>query len=111
VIVELITDWFLVKGDGFSMEEPLRDPEWQTLKFDLASRIREIRIALYGEHGGPLLARALGISFRTLHNYEAGSNIPAQSILSFIKLTGVDPHWLLTGDGDQFRDHQQSPSP
>ena len=27
---------------------------------DLAVRFREIRIALYGENGGPLLAKALG---------------------------------------------------
>ncbi len=90
------------------MEEPPPDTNWQTLKFDLATRIRSVRIALYGEHGGPLLARALGISFRTLYNYEAGSSIPAHSILRFIKLTGVDPHWLLTGDGDQFRDREQA---
>ena len=49
-------------------------------------------------HGGPLLARRLGIPFRTLHNYEAGCTIPAHAILRFIKLTGVDPHWLLTGN-------------
>ena len=86
------------------MEELLPEPEWQTLKSDLATRVREVRIALYGEHGGPLLARALGIPFRTLHKYEAGATIPADSILTFIKLTGVDPHWLLTGDGAQFVD-------
>jgi hypothetical protein len=94
--------------DGFSMEDDLPDGEWQTLKSDLAGRIREVRIALYGHHGGPLLARALGIPFRTLHRYEAGATMPAQSILSFIKLTGVDPHWLLTGDGAQFRDREQA---
>jgi hypothetical protein len=35
--------------------------------------------------------------------------MPAEAILTFIKLTGVDPHWLLTGDGEQFRDRGQSP--
>ncbi len=91
------------------MEDDLPDPEWQTLKSELAGRIRAVRIALYGQNGGPLLARALGIPFKTFHKYETGATVPAQSILSFIKLTGVDPHWLLTGDGDQFRDRGQSP--
>ena len=72
------------------------------------ARIRDVRIALYGENGGPILARALGIPFRTLHNYEAGCTIPAHSILRFIKLTGVDPHWLLTGDGARFLDRDTS---
>jgi DNA-binding transcriptional regulator YiaG len=90
------------------MEDDFSGPEWQTLKSDLAERIRAVRIALYGQNGGPLLARALGIPFRTLHKYERGATVPAQSILSFIQLTGVDPHWLLTGDGDQFRDRGAS---
>jgi hypothetical protein len=86
------------------MDNPLTDSDWETLKGDLAARIRETRIALYGENGGPLLADALGIPFRTLHNYEIGCTIPAHSILRFIELTGVDPHWLLTGLGEQFVD-------
>jgi hypothetical protein len=90
------------------MDEFLHDSNWRTLKSDLATRIRDVRIALYGEHGGPLLAQALGVPFRTLHSYEAGSTIPAHSILRFIQLTGVDPHWLLTGDGAWFLDRDSS---
>ena len=91
------------------MAEPHDDSEWRTLKSDLASRIRDVRIALYGENGGPLLAQArIEIPFRTLHNYETGSTIPAHSILRFITLTGVDPHWLLTGDGARFLDRDPS---
>ncbi len=90
------------------MEQSLYDSDWRRLKSDLASRIRDVRIALYGEHGGPLLAQALGIPFRTLHNYESGTTIPAHSILHFITLTGVDPHWLLTGDGARFLDRDPS---
>jgi hypothetical protein len=93
---------------GFSMEEPLPDENWQDLKIDLAARVRAVRIALYGENGGPLLAQALGIPFRTLHNYESGYTIPAHSILRFIKLTHVHPHWLLTGNGEQFLDPDHS---
>jgi hypothetical protein len=84
------------------MEESVPDPDWNTLKNDLAERVHEVRVALYGENGGPILAEALGIPFRTLHAYETGSTIPAHSILRFIELTGVHPHWLLTGQGKQF---------
>jgi hypothetical protein len=84
------------------MEESSPDPDWNTLKNELAQRVREVRFALYGENGGPLLAEAMGIPFRTLHAYETGSTIPAHSILRFIELTGVHPHWLLTGRGEQF---------
>ena len=86
------------------MEEPLHESDWQAIKSGLADRVREIRVNLYGVHGGPLLAEALEIPFRTLHNYETGSTIPAPTILRFIELTGADPHWLLTGRGDRFLD-------
>src|SRR5262245_25110153 len=90
------------------MENPLYDSDWQTIKTGLARRIREIRVALYGENGGPLLAAALEIPFRTLHQYEAGSTIPAPTILRFIELTGTHPHWLLTGCGSRFLDREPS---
>jgi len=90
------------------MEMPLRDPDWQTIKVGLAERIRAIRVELYGEHGGPLLAEAMGIPFRTLHNYETGCTIPAQAILRLIELTGAHPHWLLTGSGERFLDRDSS---
>jgi hypothetical protein len=93
-----------VNESGCEMDEPLPDSDWQALKSDLAVRFREIRVALYGENGGPLLAEALGIPFRTLHNYETGCTIPAHSILRFIELTRVHPHWLLTGLGSRFQD-------
>ena len=84
------------------MEKHFRQQNWQTIKADLARRIREIREELYGEHGGPLLAEALQIPFRTWHNYEAGCTIPAQSILRFIEVTKAHPHWLLTGQGEKY---------
>jgi hypothetical protein len=92
-----------------SMKKTLGNTDALTLKLDLAQRIREIRIDLYGQHGGPLLAKALEIPFRTLHNYESGCTIPAPTILRFIELTGADPHWLLTGDGDRFLDREGAP--
>jgi hypothetical protein len=84
------------------MEMSFQHSDWQAIKQGLARRIREIREELYGEHGGPLLADALELPFRTWHNYEAGCTIPAQSILRFIEVTDAHPHWLLTGEGDKY---------
>jgi len=61
----------------------------------LASRIRQIRVERYGDHGVPALARALGLPARTWENYEHGVTIPAEVILRFIVLTGVEPGSLL----------------
>lgn len=77
--------------------------EWQALKFDLAQRVREIRLERYGQHGGPLLAGSLDLPYRTWHHYENGCTIPAQTLLRFIEVTDVNPHWLLTGQGERYR--------
>lgn len=79
----------------------------RTLKQDLAQRIREVRLELYGENGGPMLAAELHIPFRTWLNYEAGCTIPAQVILRFIETTRADAHWLLTGKGTKYARHSQ----
>ncbi len=75
----------------------------QTTTACLARRVVEIRLERFGEHGDPLLARALGLPTRSWLNYEAGVTIPARIILEFIDATGADPHWLLTGEGDKYR--------
>jgi transcriptional regulator with XRE-family HTH domain len=65
----------------------------------LAERLREVRLDLYGDDGGPLLADALGIPAQTWANYESGVTIPGLVLLRFIDATDVKPHWLLTGEG------------
>ncbi len=85
------------------MDETPTQPDWQVVKSGLANRVREIRVELYGENGGPLLADSLKVPFRTWHNYETGCTIPAPTILRFIEVTGANPLWLLTGEGDKFR--------
>jgi hypothetical protein len=87
-----------------AMDFPFPEADWSSIKSELARRIREIRQELYGEHGGPLLARKLQISYRELHDYENGCTVPAHSILRLIEHTGVNPHWLLTGEGPRFLD-------
>ena len=84
------------------MDLPSPEADWGSIKSDLAKRSRQIRQELYGEHGGPLLARKLRITYRELHLYETGGTVPAHSILRLIEQTGVNPHWLLTGEGDRF---------
>lgn len=85
------------------MHEPTQHADWQTLKAGLARRVREVREELFGQNGGPLLAESLHLPFRTWHNYESGCTIPAPTILRFIEVTGANPQWLLTGEGEKFR--------
>ena len=83
--------------------ESFQRSDWLIIKSDLARRVREVREDLFGTHGGPMLASALDLPFRTWHNYETGCTIPAQTILRFIEVTDAEPHWLLTGEGDKYK--------
>jgi len=78
-------------------------PELVREKCSLAERLRAIRAELFGERGGPELARRLGIPVRTWYNYEAGVTVPAEVVLRIIQLTSLEPAWLLTGKGPRFR--------
>ena len=70
----------------------------------LAVRLRAIRLELFGELGIKTLAQAMAIPDRTWDNYELGVTIPGDLMLRFLELTGANPHWLLTGEGDRYRD-------
>ena len=72
------------------------------VKSKISARLREVRQELYGEHGGPELARRLGLPARTWYNYETGVTVPAEVLLSFIDQTETNPLWLLTGEGHRF---------
>jgi hypothetical protein len=78
-------------------------PETVRAKYDLAERLREIRVELYGERGGSEMARRLGVPIRTWYNYESGVTVPAEVLLKFLELTSVEPLWLLHGRGERFR--------
>ena len=69
----------------------------------LASRVREIRLDQFGGDGIANLAIAMNIPARTWENFENGVMIPARILLQFIEITGVEPHWLLTGEGERYR--------
>lgn len=78
-------------------------PEAVRTKCDLAERLRVIRTELYGERGGPEVARRLSLPIRTWYNYESGVTVPAEVLLKFIELTSVEPQWLLRGSGSRYR--------
>lgn len=69
----------------------------------LASRIREIRMEKFGEEGIATMSQAINIPARTWEHYENGITIPGWILLKFIEITGVEPHWLLTGNGERYR--------
>jgi hypothetical protein len=68
----------------------------------LSERVRAVRLQLFGECGGPMLAQRLGIPHRRLARIEAGGPIPAELILRLIDVTGANPRWLLSGEGERY---------
>jgi hypothetical protein len=72
------------------------------VKKSLSRRLREIRQELFGDSGGPELARRLNLPARTWYNYETGVTVPAEILLRFIELTGANPMYLITGEGPHF---------
>src|SRR5689334_19945618 len=78
-------------------------PDSVRAKYALAERLRSLRAELFGDRGGPELARRLGLPIRTWYNYEAGVTVPAEVILKIIELTAVEPMWLLHGRGPKYR--------
>jgi len=69
----------------------------------IADRLVQVRRERYGEHGGPELARILGLPSRTWLNYERGVTIPGEVLLAFLEATGVEPLWLLHGQLPRYR--------
>jgi hypothetical protein len=78
-------------------------PDLLLTKSSLAERLRQLRAELYGERGGPEMARRLDLPVRTWYNYETGVTVPAEVVLRIIELTAVEPMWLLHGEGPKFR--------
>ena len=73
------------------------------VKAQISSRLREVRQELFGEHGGPELARRLNLPARTWYNYETGVTVPGEVLLAFMEQTGTNPIWLLNGEGSKYR--------
>src|ERR1700722_9411644 len=77
-------------------------PESVRAKLALAERLAALRSELFGDRGGPEMARRLGIPVRTWYNYEGGVTVPAEVILKIIELTSVEAGWLLHGEEPRF---------
>lgn len=73
------------------------------VKASLSRRLRDVRQELFGEHGGPELARRLNLPARTWYNYETGVTVPAEVLLAFIDQTGANPGWLFGGEGSKYQ--------
>src|SRR4051794_38552179 len=73
------------------------------VKASLSRRLREVRQEIFGEHGGPELARRLNLPARTWYNYETRVTGPAGVLLSFMEQAGVNPLWLPNGEGPRYR--------
>ena len=85
------------EGDAAGSGSP-RDP-----REALARRLEAVRVELFGDDGVAELARRLGLPPRTWANYEQGATVPAEVMLAFLVVTGVEPGWLLDGRGPKFR--------
>ena len=78
-------------------------------KFDLLpARVRAVRVEKFGPDGVTDVAQALGIPNRTWMHIESGVMVPPRILLQFLTLTGAEPLWLLTGEGERYRPHATS---
>lgn len=71
------------------------------MKQTLALRIRQARTQKAFDQGK--LAARLDVATRTVQRWEKGDQVPDSNYLvRLAKITGVAPHWLLTGEGSMF---------
>jgi predicted transcriptional regulator len=75
-----------------------RTPDDQAVR-QLARRLVELRLAHFGEHGGPLLAMLVGVPHREWYGYEAGKSVPLSVLRKLAEITDTDLEWLRTGHG------------
>ena len=69
----------------------------------ISRRLRQIRREVFGEHGGPEVARRLDLPARNWYNYETGVTVPYEVLVRFIELTGANPTYLILGEGEHYR--------
>ncbi|NUQ34547.1 MAG: hypothetical protein HUU29_06370 [Planctomycetaceae bacterium] len=62
---------------------------------DLQRRVAQ----LVEEHGQAVISRKTGYSATNIHNYVNGTRVPAEFCMALTRELGVNPVWLLTGEG------------
>ena len=74
-----------------------------------ATRLKELRIDLFGPRGQAKMAKALGVSPTTYNSYEKRCSYPLYPIMArFCLKYNVNPLWLLEGRGNKYtkgKDH------
>ncbi|HWP83040.1 MAG TPA: XRE family transcriptional regulator [Bacteroidota bacterium] len=71
------------------------------MKRSMGQRIREARVQK--DFDQATLAARIDVATRTVQRWEKGEQVPDSNYLMRIaKVTGVTPHWLLTGHGTMF---------
>lgn len=69
---------------------------------EIGGRLRAVRLDRWGEDGAQFLADEVGVPLRTWLNFERGIGMPGVVMARFLASTGVDPRWLLTGEGEMY---------
>ncbi|MBB4076129.1 transcriptional regulator with XRE-family HTH domain [Bartonella fuyuanensis] len=73
-------------------------------KTPLAKRLREIR-RIFGNEERSIFAQRLNLQRNTLANYEIGAHEPPSSVINaYYTAYNINPHWLVTGEGEMFSD-------
>ncbi|WP_375651274.1 helix-turn-helix transcriptional regulator [Bartonella sp. OT172YNZD] len=73
-------------------------------KTELAKRLREVRRIL-GNEERSIFAQRLNLQRNTLANYEIGAHEPPSSAINaYYTAYNINPHWLVTGEGEMFSD-------
>lgn len=72
---------------------------------EMASRLKEIRVALFGPRGGVQMAKFLCLTQPSYQQYETAKvRIPHRIMALLAEKKKVNPLWLLTGKGSRFLD-------
>ncbi len=50
------------------------------------------------------LARKLGVTLSTINNWKQRNKVPDKNILKCAHMFNINPHWLLTGEGEMYKE-------